>query len=68
MDLFADDDLHPVFLRLGLLPVLKDVLPKFRIKCKTEAGKCGRDAAAHAREAALNTSRFIKYKSGYKSG
>lgn len=30
MDLFADDDLHPAFLRLGLLPVLKDVLPKVR--------------------------------------
>lgn len=30
MDLFADDDLHPVFARLGLLPLLKEVLPKVR--------------------------------------
>ncbi len=40
---------------------------QFRLKCKTEAGKCGRDAAAAAREAALNMSRFTKYKSAYKA-
>ncbi len=27
MDLFADDDLHPAFQRLGLLPLLKEGLP-----------------------------------------
>lgn len=65
MDLFSDDDKERtrVFKEdLGLVPVLKEVLPAFRLKCKVEAGKHGKDAVGHVKETALNTARFIKYK------
>lgn len=62
MDVFSDDDLHPVFVKLGLLAPIKRLLPQFRAKVKGEAGRHGKEAAAHAKEVALNTCRFIKYK------
>jgi hypothetical protein len=37
---------------------------QFRVKAKADAGKLGREAAAHVKETALNTSRFMKYHSG----
>lgn len=65
MDLFSDDDQERdrIFQKhLGFLTVLKEVLPAFRLKCKVEAGKHGKDAVGHVKETALNTARFIKYK------
>ena len=65
MDLFSDDDKERdrVFREeLGFLTVLKEVLPAFRLKCKVEAGKHGKDAVGHVKETALNVARFIKYK------
>jgi len=65
MDWFSDDDKERdrVFIEeLGFLSVLKEVLPAFRLKCKVEAGKHGKDAVGHVKETALNVARFIKYK------
>jgi hypothetical protein len=62
MDLFGRDELDAVFQELGMLPMLTNVLPAFRLKAKTEAGKHGRDAVGHVKETALNLARFIKYK------
>lgn len=52
---------HSFFCSLSL-----SSLGQYRVKCKTEGGRHGKDSAAYARETALNASRFVKYKSGYK--